>query len=161
MSLGGRVAEETVFGEITTGASNDLEQATELARVMVTRYGMSEKLGPRTFGKREELVFLGKEISERRDYSDKIAEDIDNEVQKLIKAAYNKAKKTIESNSEKLRVVAEDLIKNETINGDKFNKLVNTQIEYLDALRHLPLTDIKFQKGLKNLALVTENIFLE
>ena len=125
MSLGGRVAEETVFGEITTGASNDLEQATELARVMVTRYGMSEKLGPRTFGKREELVFLGKEISEQRDYSDKIAEDIDGEVYNLIKTAYNKAKKTVESNSEKLRVVAEYLIKYETINGDKFNQLIN------------------------------------
>ncbi len=112
MSLGGRVAEETVFGEITTGASNDLEQATDLARVMVTKYGMSEKLGPRTFGKREELVFLGKEISEQRDYSDKIAEDIDDEVQNLIKMAYIKAKKTIESNSEKLRAVAEYLIKN-------------------------------------------------
>ena len=125
MSLGGRVAEETVFGEITTGATNDLEQATDLARVMVTRHGMSEKLGPRTFGKREELVFLGKEISEQRDYSDKIAEDIDGEVYNLIKTAYNKAKKTVESNSEKLRVVAEYLIKYETINGDKFNQLIN------------------------------------
>ena len=124
MSLGGRVAEECVFGEITTGASNDLEQATDLARVMVTKYGMSKKLGPRTFGKREELVFLGKEISEQRDYSDKIAEEIDDEVQKLIKLAYKKAEKTIESNSEKLRVVAEYLIKNETIDGDKFNKLI-------------------------------------
>ena len=124
MSMGGRVAEETVFGEITTGASNDLEQATDLARVMVTRYGMSEKLGPRTFGKRDELVFLGKEISEQRDYSDKIAEDIDDEVRNLIKTAYIKAKKTIEANSEKLRVVAEYLIKNETINGDKFHKLI-------------------------------------
>ena len=125
MSLGGRVAEETVFGEITTGATNDLEQATDLARVMVTRHGMSEKLGPRTFGKREELVFLGKEISEQRDYSDKIAEDIDGEVYNLIKTAYNKAKNTVESNSEKLRVVAEYLIKYETINGDKFNQLIN------------------------------------
>ena len=124
MSMGGRVAEETVFGEITTGASNDLEQATDLARVMVTRYGMSEKLGPRTFGKRDELVFLGKEISEQRDYSDKVAEDIDDEVRNLIKTAYIKAKKTIEANSEKLRAVAEYLIKNETINGDKFHKLI-------------------------------------
>ena len=125
MSLGGRVAEETIFGEITTGASNDLEQATDLARVMVTKYGMSEKLGLRTFGKREELVFLGKEISEQRDYSDKIAEEIDDEVQNLIKTAHNKAKKTIESNSGKLRAVAEYLIKNETINGDDFNQLIS------------------------------------
>ena len=124
MSLGGRVAEETIFGEITTGASNDLEQATDLARVMVTKYGMSEKLGLRTFGKREELVFLGKEISEQRDYSDKIAEEIDDEVQNLIKTAHNKAKKTIESNSGKLRAVAEYLIKNETINGHNFNQLI-------------------------------------
>ena len=124
MSLGGRVAEETIFGEITTGASNDLEQATDLARVMVTKYGMSEKLGLRTFGKREELVFLGKEISEQRDYSDKIAEEIDDEVQNLIKTAHNKAKKTIESNSGRLRAVAEYLIKNETINGDDFNQLI-------------------------------------
>ena len=124
MSLGGRVAEETIFGEITTGASNDLEQATDLARVMVTKYGMSEKLGLRTFGKREELVFLGKEISEQRDYSDKIAEEIDDEVQNLINIAHNKAKKTIESNSGKLRAVAEYLIKNETINGDNFNQLI-------------------------------------
>ena len=124
MSLGGRVAEETIFGEITTGATNDLEQATQLARVMVTQYGMSEKLGPRTFGKREQLVFLGKEISEQRDYSDKIAEEIDGEVHDLIKTAYNKAKKTIESNIEKLRTVAEYLIINETITGDKFNNLV-------------------------------------
>ena len=124
MSLGGRVAEETIFGEITTGASNDLEQATDLARVMVTKYGMSEKLGLRTFVKREELVFLGKEISEQRDYSDKIAEEIDDEVQNLIKIAHNKAKKTIESNSGKLRAVAEYLIKNETINGDNFNQLI-------------------------------------
>jgi cell division protease FtsH len=85
---------------------------------------MSDKLGPRTFGKRDELVFLGKEISEQRDYSDKVAEDIDDEVQNLIKTAYIKAKKTIEANSEKLRVVAEYLIKNETINGDKFHKLI-------------------------------------
>ena len=124
MSLGGRVAEETIFGEITTGASNDLEQATDLARVMVTKYGMSEKLGLRTFGKREELVFLGKEISEQRDYSDKIAEEIDDEVQNLIKTAHNKAKKTIESNRGKLRAVAEYLIKNETINCDDFNQLI-------------------------------------
>ena len=91
MAMGGRAAEELVFGEITTGASNDLEQATNIARTMVTRFGMSKKLGPRTFGKRDELVFLGREISEQRDYSDSIAEQIDDEVQSLIGRAYDTA----------------------------------------------------------------------
>ena len=95
VAMGGRVAEEVQFGEteITTGASNDLEQATQMARTMVTRFGMSERLGPRTFGKREELIFLGREISEQRDYSDQVAETIDDEVHDLISAGYETAKK--------------------------------------------------------------------
>ena len=78
MAMGGRVAEELIFIDITTGASNDLEIATNIARQMVTRYGMSEKLGPRTFGKREEMIFLGRDIVEQRDYSDAVAGDIDS-----------------------------------------------------------------------------------
>ena len=116
MMMGGRVAEETNFGaeEITTGASNDLEQATSMARTMVTRYGMSEKLGPRTFGKREELVFLGREISEQRDYSDQVAETIDQEVHGLIDTAYKKAKRIVTSHKAKLEQLARYLIDNET-----------------------------------------------
>jgi cell division protease FtsH len=116
MAMGGRVAEETIFGEdeITTGASNDLEHATDLARTMVTRYGMSEKLGPRTFGKREELIFLGREISERRDYSDKVAETIDDEVRTLVGAAYEKARNVLTENLDKLHTLAQYLLEHET-----------------------------------------------
>jgi cell division protease FtsH len=116
MAMGGRVAEETIFGEdeITTGASNDLEHATDLARTMVTRYGMSEKLGPRTFGKREELIFLGSEISERRDYSDKVAETIDDEVHTLVGTAYATAMKVLKENLDKLHELAQYLLEHET-----------------------------------------------
>ncbi len=121
--LGGRVAEEVVFEEMTTGASNDLEQATNVARTMVTRYGMSEKLGPRTFGKREELVFLGKELHEQRDYSDRVAEQIDDEVHGLIEGAYTKAKELLKDHVTTLKRVADYLIANETVEGDALQAL--------------------------------------
>jgi len=123
VSLGGRVAEEISFGETTTGAQNDLEQATKLARKMVTEYGMSEKLGPRTFGQRQELVFLGREISEQKDYSDNIAQKIDEEVHNIIQRAYNTAKKTLTANKEKLNQLAEELIVHETLDEPELNKI--------------------------------------
>ena len=123
VSLGGRVAEEISFGETTTGAQNDLEQATKLARKMVTEYGMSEKLGPRTFGQRQELVFLGREISEQKDYSDNIAQKIDEEVHNIIQRAYNTAKKTLTANKEKLNQLAEELIAHETLDEPELNKI--------------------------------------
>ena len=125
VAMGGRVAEEVQFGEteITTGATNDLEQATQIARTMVTRFGMSERLGPRTFGKREELVFLGREISEQRDYSDQVAETIDEEVHDLIDAAYKTAKSLILENKDRLDRVARHLVDNETAEGDVLNGL--------------------------------------
>jgi cell division protease FtsH len=123
VSLGGRVAEEINFGETTTGAQNDLEQATKLARKMVTEYGMSEKLGPRTFGQRQELVFLGREISEQRDYSDKIAQEIDEEVHNIIQRAYNTAKKILTANKEKLNQLAEELIAHETLDEPELDKI--------------------------------------
>lgn len=125
-SLGGRVAEEINFNEVTTGASNDLETATNLARNMVTRYGMSEKLGPRTFGKKEELVFLGREISEQRDYSDRIAEEIDEEVRQLIHNAYTKATELLTNNSKKLAQIAKYLITYETVEGDALQNLFDS-----------------------------------
>jgi len=124
VSLAGRAAEELIFGEITTGAQNDLEQSTGLARKMVTEYGMSTKLGPRTFGKREELVFLGREIHEQRNYSEKVAEEIDDEVKTLIQNAYNTAKKILGKNKERLKLVAERLISKETIEETEFEALL-------------------------------------
>ena len=125
-ALGGRVAEEVTFYEVTTGAGNDLEQATNIARAMITRLGMSKKLGPRTFGKREELVFLGKEISEQRDYGDQVAEAIDDEVHGLLQEAYDTAKKVISSNTGKLSALAKYLIEHETIEGDALKTLLDT-----------------------------------
>ena len=126
-ALGGRVAEEQIFGEVTTGASNDLESATQIARNMVTRYGMSEKLGPRTFGKREELVFLGREISEQSDYSDNTAQQIDEEVHDLIQEAHDRAQEILETNKAKLVQLARHLITNETIEGAALLKLLESE----------------------------------
>jgi cell division protease FtsH len=123
VSLGGRVAEEITFGEMTTGAQNDLEQATKLARQMVTEYGMSQKLGPRTFGQRQELVFLGREISEQRDYSDKIAQDIDEEVHNIIQGAYSTARKVLSANKEKLNQLAHELMTRETLDEPDLDKI--------------------------------------
>ena len=128
-AMGGRAAEEINFGEMTTGASNDLNQATEIARAMVTKYGMSDKLGPRTFGKKEELVFLGKEISEARDYSDKVAETIDIEVKSLLEEAYSTAKKMLNKNKSKLKQIAEQLIEHETLEGTILENLFNSPIK--------------------------------
>ena len=124
VGLAGRAAEEIAFGEVTTGAQNDLEQATSLARKMVTEYGMSEKLGPRTFGRREELVFLGREIHEQRNYSEKIAMQIDDEVHALIQPAYDTAKKLLTENKERLKLIAEHLMGKETIEETEFDKLL-------------------------------------
>ena len=128
-AMGGRVAEEIIFEDVTTGASNDLEQATNIARTMVTRYGMSSKLGPRTFGKREELVFLGREISEQRDYSDKIAQDIDEEVFDLVEYAYQTATNVITDNKAKLSQLARHLIAHETVEGDELKEILDTDID--------------------------------
>ena len=123
MALGGRVAEEVTFGEVTTGASNDLEQVTGIARAMVTRYGMGDKLLPRTFGKREEMVFLGREITEQRDYSDKVAEEIDREVQNIILEAYSNCRRILEENLPKLKQIADYLMAYEMVEGAELDKL--------------------------------------
>ncbi len=122
-ALGGRVAEEEVFDDITSGASSDLEQVTGMARMMVTRLGMSEELGLMTYGKKEELVFLGREISEQRDYSDAIAEKIDVEVRKLVDAAYKRAKDILKKYRKELDAVAAALIENENITREEFEAI--------------------------------------
>ncbi|MBF8268019.1 MAG: ATP-dependent metalloprotease FtsH [Dehalococcoidia bacterium] len=131
-TLGGRVAEEITFNDVTTGASNDLENATHLARNMITRYGMSKRLGPRTFGRKEELVFLGREISEQRDYSDKIAEAIDDEVHNLISTAYNTATDLLSTHRAKLAQIARYLIANETVEGKELEELFNSPAPELE-----------------------------
>ena len=132
-AIGGRAAEEIVFDEVTTGASSDLEQATNIARTMVTRYGMSEKLGPRTFGKREELIFLGREIAEQRDYSDSVAETIDSEVRSLIDAGYQTSKRLLTANLSMLTKLAKYLLDNETVEGDTLYELFATPPGLTDA----------------------------
>ncbi len=118
--LGGRVAEEEVFGDITTGASNDLERVTKLARSMVTQYGMSDELGPQTFGEKEEMMFLGREIGEQRNYSEEVAESIDREVRSLVDEAYGRAREILRSHRAKLDEVAHYLLDNETMDEPAF-----------------------------------------
>ena len=132
MALGGRVAEEVTFGVVTTGASNDLEQVTAMARAMVTRYGMSSKLLPRTFGKAQEMVFLGREITEQRDYSDKVAEEIDNEVETIILEAYAVCRKILTDHSAKLVQIARYLMANEMVEGKDLDELFASEIPPLD-----------------------------
>jgi cell division protease FtsH len=122
-ALGGRAAEEIIFQEITTGASNDIERVTEMARQMVTRYGMSKKLGPVALGRKEELVFLGREISEQRNYSDEIAYEIDKEVRVLVDEAYGKAAEILTMFKDKLIEISELLIEKETLDATDFEAL--------------------------------------
>jgi cell division protease FtsH len=122
--LGGRAAEELIFEDVTTGASSDLERATRLARKMVTEYGMSDKLGPLTFGHKEELVFLGKEIGEQRNYSEEVARSIDEEVRRLITDAHETALRILRENKDKLVNLASKLIEVETLEGKELQALV-------------------------------------
>ena len=133
-ALGGRISEQLVFEEITTGASNDLETATRIALRMIKQYGMSDSLGPRTFGRREELVFLGREIHEERDYSDKVAQEIDHEVEVLIQQAYNRAQDVLTGNREKLSEVAQYLIQHESVEGDALVRLFDGPSPHEDAV---------------------------
>jgi cell division protease FtsH len=121
--LGGRVAEEIVFDDITSGASNDIERVTNMARMMVTRFGMSNELGLLTYGQKEELIFLGREISEQRDYSEAVAEKIDNEVRKLVDDAYKLAKKLLTKYRGELDKVAQKLLEVETLTREEFESV--------------------------------------
>jgi cell division protease FtsH len=122
-ALGGHCAEELIFQEITTGPSNDIERITAMARSMITQYGMSKKLGPLAFGRKEELVFLGREISEQRNYSDEIAYEIDKEVRALVDEAYERAREILTTYKDKLIEISELLIERETLEGEEFEAL--------------------------------------
>ncbi len=124
MTLGGRAAEEIVFGEITTGASNDLEKVTESAKQMVMRFGMSEKLGPRVFGHDRGQPFLGREFSSEPDYSDEIARDIDGEIRRIVENAHQTAKSLLSEKREELERISKLLLERETIDADEFVALL-------------------------------------
>ncbi len=124
MMLGGRIAEELVYGELSAGASNDIERVTNLARAMVTRWGMSEKLGPLTFGQRDGEVFLGRDIASRPDYSEETARQIDAEVRGIVMGSYERAKKLLNENLDTLKRIADALVEYETIDANDLDMLI-------------------------------------
>jgi cell division protease FtsH len=126
--LAGHLVEKKIFGEVTTGATSDLRRATALARSLITDYGMSYDLGPRTFGEKEDLIFLGREIHEQRDYSEKVAEKIDNEINRFMLEGIEKVNKILDEQKDKLEKVTEALLKQETLNKDEFIKIVGEKI---------------------------------
>jgi cell division protease FtsH len=123
--LGGRTAEELIFHEVTTGAQDDLQKATSLARKMVTEFGMSTKLGPLALGRKHEQVFLGRDIMEERNYSEEVASQIDAEVRAIIDSCYANAFHLLETNIDKLHRLAEALLEKETVEGDEIDRLLS------------------------------------
>ncbi|MBA4395000.1 MAG: cell division protein FtsH, partial [Desulfobacca sp.] len=127
--LGGRAAEELVLDQMTTGAGNDLERATELTRKMVCEWGMSDELGPLTFGKKEEQIFLGREIAQHRDYSEETARKIDQEVKRLMLEAYGKAQTLLKENLAILHRLAQSLLERETLDGESIDRIIQGKDE--------------------------------
>lgn len=126
MMLGGRAAEKIFFGDVTTGASSDMERATKLAREMVTRYGMSDVLGNRVYGRKNEMVFLGRDLGEHdKDYSEKVAAIIDSEVDKFVEEGYKKAFATITKNKKKMDTISSELLEKETLDADEFRAIMD------------------------------------
>lgn len=124
--LGGRVAEELVLGEISTGAHNDFERATNIARRMVTEFGMSEKLGPMQFGRPHGQVFLGRDLGTEQNYSDAIAYEIDREIQRIIRECYERARALLEKHRDELELIAQTLLEKETLDADEIRQLIET-----------------------------------
>lgn len=123
VALGGRTAEEIIFNHQSTGASADIQQLTKMVRAMVTKYGMSDKMGPLQFGQQEELVFLGRELAEQRDYSEEVAEQIDFEVHRIVDSAYQRVRRLLGENVNKLHAVAQALMERETLNHEEFEEI--------------------------------------
>lgn len=157
MMLGGRVAEEIVFGEITTGAQNDLQRTTDLARKIVMDFGMTEKFGPITFGKNNENVFLGRDFGSDRDYSESVAGEIDQEVRRIITENYQRAKELLNKNKRKLIMISNVLIEKETLDSDEIDALMNApeDVEEKDLITYLPKKDegINLEKKSENASL--------
>ena len=127
--LGGRVAEKVILGDISTGASNDIERATTIARNMVMRYGFSEKLGPMVYGSDENEIFLGRDISQGRHYSDEVASDIDAEIRLFIDNAYDRAEKILTEHRDRLEAVAAVLLEKEKVSGEEFERIMEEKQE--------------------------------
>ena len=134
--LGGRVAEALVIGDVSTGASNDIERATEIARSMVTKYGMSDKLGPIAFGDQSNEVFLGKDFNHVRNYSESVASQIDEEIERIVKDAYSRTKEILSEHIDKLHAVAQALLKEEKIDGKEFEAIMKGEQQPAEAEPH-------------------------
>jgi cell division protease FtsH len=122
--LAGRAAEEIALQDITAGAVSDLDRASTIARSMVRQYGMSDEIGPVSFGERNEMVFLGRELAEGRNYSEKVAETIDSEVSRIVRGAYDRARRLLVDNRDRLNKVAQTLLEKETLDGSEFKALM-------------------------------------
>jgi cell division protease FtsH len=148
-AMGGRAAEEIIFGQLTTGASNDLQQATRIARAMVTQFGMSDILGPRSYGSNNGSIFLGRELGEQRDYSEHYAEEIDNEVKRILLTQYSRAKQTLTDNHDKLEMIARVLLEQETLDRPAFEELMSGSATGIGTATAPALfdTDLSFEAG--------------
>jgi len=147
--LGGRIAEELTRGDITTGAGNDLERATELARKMVCEWGMSDALGPLTFGKKEEQIFLGREIAQHQDYSEDTAVRIDQEVRRIVMDNYKRAKDLLDGHRQGLDAIADELLVREVLDADQVKALVagKTLPEPVKAPAASPMPPVDDRRG--------------
>ena len=145
MLLGGRAAEEIVNGDVSGGASNDIERATKIAKKMITRLGMSDILGPRCFGNDQSEIFLGRDFSSSQDYSEEIAAQIDREIHEIISEAYSTAKKVLSENIEKLHFIAEFLVKNEVMDGDQFKAVMQSECPVMEEIE--AIAEAKKQKS--------------
>jgi cell division protease FtsH len=143
--LGGRVAEALILDDISTGASNDLERATKIARSMITKYGMSKNLGPMTYGTGEE-VFIGRDFSSKKDYSEEVAAQIDKETRDIIDNAYQITEKLLSENLDKLESVAQGLLAQETLNADEFEAVFTEGVEALSRMNKENAVDINDDK---------------
>jgi cell division protease FtsH len=146
MLLGGRAAEEIIYGDVTGGASNDIERATKTAKRMVMRLGMSETLGPRTFGNDQGEVFLGRDFSASQDYSENIAAKIDDEIHSIISSAYSKSKDILNGDIQKLHFIAEFLVKNEIMDGEQFKAVMESDFPVMQEIE--AIAEAKRQKSL-------------
>lgn len=156
-ALGGHVAELLTFGEVTTGASNDIERVTKIARSMVTEYGMSSRIGPLALGHKEELVFMGRDFGEQRNYSEQTAREIDEEIRRIIQEAFDKAYNILLQNKKRMILISERLIKEETLEGPLFEALFNQQLDdeqYESPSLQAEIPDVEVTaEGLKSLPL--------